>query len=136
MKKLLVLIPLLFGLSAIAQTPYNPGRTIIESSATVDVVTDATYKFVFPNGADIWTIGIGCTDTIEPSDTLYARLYGGIDGATWYPISDTIQLDSANFPCKDYWTGTNFPWPFGKIEVDRDTNTTDGDYYLILWYKQ
>ena len=135
MKKILILLFVLIAVAGFSQSQYNPGRTIIESNATLDVATDAAYKFTFPNGAEIYTIGVGCSDTIEADDSLYVRLYGGIDGGTWYPIGDTIQLDSTNYPCPDYWTGTNFPWPFVKIEVDRDTTLTDGDYFLILWYK-
>lgn len=131
-----ITIMCLFAVGVFSQiTPYNPGRTIVASGESLDALTDATYKIHFQNAAQIYTIGVGLSDTIELDDTLYVRLYGGIDGGTWYPVGDTIALDSTNYPCADYWTGTNFAWPFAKIEVDRDTSLVDGDFFLILWYK-
>ena len=141
MKKIILIttfVMAMFAVGAQSIVTYQPGRTIMQYDFDVTAIggSDTSFKFALPQGASVYTIYVACTDTIEPNDTIYSRLYGSMDGGKWFAVSDTIQIDSTNYPCEDYWTGTSFPWPFGKVEVDAPTTATDGNINLIIYYRE
>lgn len=139
MKRILILLFTLASISIFGQayTTVTPGRSILISNFPAASIggTDTSFKFTFPDGCEAYTIQVNQTDTIETLDTLGVRLYGSMDGGNWIAIGDTITFDTTTTVKYDYWTGTVFPWPFGKVELDAGI-VTDGDFTILLWYQK
>ena len=140
MKKILTILLVLACIIIQAQSinTYQPGTSTVQANFAIAGIggSDTSFKFRFPVGCDAYAIQVNITDTIEPSDTISARLYGSLDGANWYAVSDTMSFDSVTSIKADHWKGSYFPFPFGKIMLDKGIVTIDGNVNVILWYEK
>lgn len=138
MKKILILMLSVFALIGYGQNQvyYLTGKTI----GPIDVAglsgTDTTIVFTLQGGnisGKSYSIQSVLTDTVE-TGAIGVYLQASNDGTTYTTLADSVSLAVTTYPQGLYFTGTSFPFVYGRLLINKNA-ATDGDVKFIILFR-